>query len=269
MSSPNLSRRRLLSLSAATLLSHSLWPGALAAQDVASSDFDFICVNDLHYIDDKCVPFFQKMTAKMKSDAPAAKLLLVAGDLCEDGTTQQLGGIRNTLKALDVTTKVVIGNHDWTNQTDRKMYDQIWPDSINYTFDHGGWQFVGLDSSDGVKYQNTSILTPTLDWVDQTLPKLDRKRPMVLFTHFPLGPDVRYRPANAEDLLNRFKEHNLRAVFNGHFHSHTQRQRGDWLITTNKCCSLRRNNHDGTPEKGFFLCHAKDGKVTREFVRVA
>lgn len=38
---------------------------------------------------------------------------------------------------------------------------------------------------------------------------------------------------------------------------------------TNRCCSFTVRNHDRTqPEKGYFLCHAKDGKVRREFVAV-
>src|SRR5262245_3555016 len=184
----SMTRRRLLRLGAATLLSAGLWPGTLRARDTASEDFDFICVNDLHYFDEKCVPFFQKMIEKMKADAPRAKLLLIVGDLCEHGTAQEHAGIRDVLKTFDIPTKVVIGNHDWTTQTDRKAFEQTWPDSINYTFDHGGWQFVALDSSDGLKSAGTSVVKPTLDWLDETLPKLDKKRPMVLFTHFPLGP---------------------------------------------------------------------------------
>jgi 3',5'-cyclic AMP phosphodiesterase CpdA len=258
-----------MKLGAGALLTSNLWPGALAAQDVASGSFEFICVNDLHYIDEGCVPFFQTMVRKMKEASPDAKLLLVAGDLCEDGTPAQLSGIRDVLKTIGLPTKVVTGNHDWTTQTDRKTYEETFPDSVNHTFDLGGWQFVGLDSSDGVKFEKTSILKPTLDWLDATLPKLDKRKPTVIFTHFPMGPTVRYRPANVDEVLNRFKEFNLRAVFNGHFHSATERTVGECIITTNKCCAFRRNNHDGTVEKGFFVCKVGDGNLTRRFVEVA
>jgi 3',5'-cyclic AMP phosphodiesterase CpdA len=259
----------MMRLSAAALLSAGVWPGVLAAQDVAVPEIQFICVNDLHYTDENCAPFFKAMIERMKQSQPGPQLLLVAGDLCENGTRAQLGGIRDILKTLGMTTRVVVGNHDWANQTDRTAYEDLWPDSLNYTLEHGGWQFVGLDSSDGVKFEKVSVLKPTLDWVDQTLPKLDRKRPMVVFTHFPLGADVKYRLGNADELLDRFREFNLRGVFNGHFHSFTQRAHGEYAITTDKCCSFRKNNHDGTPEKGFFSCRVRDGKLIREFVRVA
>jgi hypothetical protein len=79
---------------------------------------------------------------------------------------------------------------------------------------------------------------------------------------------VRYQVSNSSALLDRLKEFNIRAIFNGHFHGYTERTRGDWLITTNRCCARQRNNHDGTNEKGFFVCKAREVKVVREFVRV-
>jgi 3',5'-cyclic AMP phosphodiesterase CpdA len=264
-----ISRRRLMKMSAAALLARGLWPGALAAQDAAVGDVPFICVNDLHYVDEGCAPFFRMMLGKMKEAAPQAKLLIIVGDLCDNGTAVQHPAIKEILKSSGLELKVVMGNHDWTSQTDRKAFEQTWPDSLNYTLEHDGWQFVGLDSSDGVKYENTSVLPPTLAWIDENLPKLDKRRPMVLFTHFPLGQGVKYQLANSNDVLDRFKEYNLRAVFNGHFHSFTEHQRGDYLITTDKCCAFRKDNHDGTPEKGFFLCTTRDGKLERKFIEVS
>ena len=43
---------------------------------------------------------------------------------------------------------------------------------------------------------------------------------------------------------------------------------GETVFTTNRCCAFARGNHDGTKEKGYFLCTARDGKFTREFVEV-
>ena len=39
-------------------------------------------------------------------------------------------------------------------------------------------------------------------------------------------------------------------------------------LTTDKCCSFHHANHDGTKEKGYFVCTAKDGKIGRSFVEV-
>ena len=75
------------------------------------------------------------------------------------------------------------------------------------------------------------------------------------------------RPLNADDVLNRFLEFNLSAVFCGHYHGLTERKLRTTTITTDRCCSRVRSNHDGSKEKGWFVCRAMAlGEVTRQFV---
>ncbi len=262
-----ITRRRLVRMSAGLLLASGLWPGALAAEGAAAEDFEFVVVNDLHYWDKGCAAFFEKMLARMRAAAPKSRLLLVCGDLCEHGKAEQLSGIRDLLKTGGMEVRTVCGNHDWAGNNDRRAFDDIWPGSLNYTFEHGGWQIVALDTTDGTK-SNVEIRKPTFAWLDENLPGLDRKRPMILLTHFPMGVFTPMRPKNADDLLDRFRDFNLRAVFCGHYHGFTERPRGNATITTGKCCSFRRDNHDKTKEKGFFACKTKDAKIAREFVEV-
>ncbi len=232
----HLNRRQMLRLSAGSLLAAGLWPGALPAEGTKdSAEFHFLVVNDVHYLDKGCGQWFAKVIGQMKIDKPV---------------------------------HVVVGNHDYLTQEDRKAYEKNFPDRINYHFEHGGWQFVALDTTEGQITRGTTINQTTLQWLDKTLPGLDKKKPLVLFTHFPLGPLVIGRPKNANALLNRFKEYNLQAVYCGHWHGFTERKVKDTVLTTNRCCSYRRQNHDGTKEKGYFLCHAKDGKIERKFVEV-
>ena len=95
-----------------------------------------------------------------------------------------------------------------------------------------------------------------------------RTQPTVIFTHFPLGAGVKYRPGNADAALDHFRGHNLRGVFNGHFHGYTEREWNLAPVVTNKCCALKRGNHDGTKEKGYFVCTVKEGSLSKEFVQV-
>jgi hypothetical protein len=262
-----LSRRRLLRLGASSLLAAQLWPGALAAADAPSDPFRLFVLNDLHFLNDKCVPFFEKLIAQLKATKEKPDLCLIVGDLSENGAPEQIGPVKDLFNTLAIPVRVVCGNHDFRTNTDRKPYEDLFPNSINYYFEHRGWQFVALDTCQGLG-SDVTIQPATLDFVDQLLPRLDKSRPMLLFTHFPLGPTVKYRPPNAEPLLNRFKEHNLQAVFNGHYHGFTERRINQTTLTTNRCCAFARSNHDGTREKGYFLCQARDGKVQREFVEM-
>jgi len=263
-------RRDILRLGASAAIYAALtdrW--ARAADDAkASEDFTFVVVNDIHYFDKRCATWLGERVIPRINDHKA-DFCLIVGDLTEDGTVRQNAEVKDVLKGINVPMHVVVGNHDYqAANNDRKPFEDQWPKSLNYTFEHRGWQFIGLDTTQGHAGSNTVIHRDTLSYAKDALAGMDKKRPTVLFTHFPLGGFLPSRPKNANDLLALFENHNLRAGFNGHFHSKTERPWGDALLTTNTCCSLHRANHDFDPRKGYFLCTAKGGKIEREYVRV-
>jgi 3',5'-cyclic AMP phosphodiesterase CpdA len=257
------------------LLAMNLWPGALAHADAPAGDFEFIAANDLHYQDEHCGPFFADVRRKIGEAAPKAELVLALGDMANRNEAKQLAGMRDILRGWKLEARVIRGNHDWVLSDDEmqisgKEFEQIYPDSLNYTFDYHGWQFIALDSTDGPKWQYVEIQPAALQWLDDHLPKLDRRRPTILMTHVPMGQKVRevYRMKNADALLDRLKPFNLRAVLCGHYHGQSESRRGEVVLTTGKCCSFAAFNHDRTPEKGFFVCSAKAGRVEARFVEV-
>jgi 3',5'-cyclic AMP phosphodiesterase CpdA len=267
----NITRREWLRISAGasagTLLSLGLWPGRLRGADAAPNEnFTFIAVNDLHALEPACRPWFDNVVRQMKASAPDAEFCLLGGDLADNGTPAQLTLIKEAFAGIGIPCHAVVGNHDYRTMTDRSAYEKIFPGQINYSFTHRGWQIVGLDSSEGTKSKETRISATTLRWLDQNIPKLHPERPTILFTHFPLGMMTFARPLNADDLLQRFLGLNLQAVFCGHFHGLTARPFANAIITTDRCCSRVRFNHDGTPEKGWFVCKAVNGNVDRRFV---
>jgi hypothetical protein len=239
----------------------------LRAATPSAEDFSFLVVNDLHYFDSHCGPWFERAIRQLKATPQPVDFCLLVGDLSENGKADQLGPVREIFGTLGVPVHVVIGNHDYRGPADRKAFEELFPRSLNYRFEHNSWQFLALDSSHGQRVQ-VSVQAPALQWLDDTLPALDRRRPTIVFTHFPLGPWVPYRITNADAVLDRFKEFNLRAVFNGHFHGFTERLVRRTSLTTNRCCSLHKANHDGSKEKGYFLCKAAEGRVRRTFFEV-
>lgn len=267
--SPSISRRDALRMSAGALLAAGLWPGALRAAGAGNpEDFTFIAVNDLHYQSERCGRWFEQVVRQMKATEPRPAFCLISGDFAEHGTRAELGAARDAFRGLGIPVHGVIGNHDYGDGASRAEYDALFPGAINYAFEAGGWQWLGLDTSEGRKSSGTTIQPHTLSWLDEQVPKLDRQRPTVIFTHFPLGPLTPSRPENANDLLERLVGVNLQAVFSGHFHGFTERTLGNMTLTTDKCCAISRDNHDGTPEKGYFLCAARGGRITRTFVEV-
>ena len=265
---PHIPRREMLRRSLGALLAAGVWPGRLSAQETAarSEDFSFIAVNDLHYFDEQCGPWFAQVVAEMKKSAPGAAFALLAGDLANDGKPAQFTGLNAQLKELGMPRHAVPGNHDHTADNDRTAYLAAFPDRLNYVFEHGGWQFIAIDSTQGADFSDTLISDATYAWLAENLPKLDAKKPTVIFTHFPLGEGVEMRPVDADKLLERFTAFNLQAAFCGHWHGYSEKPwAGPGLLITNRCCARVRGNRDGSPRKGWWVCEVKEGKLTRRF----
>lgn len=260
-------REALARMSAGSLLALGLWPGCQTAGANAGegTTFRFIAVNDLHHSSAECNPWFQALIRQMQSHADAEFALLL-GDLADDAAPASHAAIRDHFRQLKKPIYTQIGNHDHKSATDRHSYEQTFPSQLNYWFEHRGWQFVGIDSTEGTHFEKTRVQDTTLQWLDKYLPKMKKERPTVLFTHFPLANGVHMVPVNAEDVLNRFREFNLRGVFGGHHHGYTQNAFQGIDVVTNRCCSRLRGNHDGTKEKGYWVVTAADGKLERTFV---
>src|ERR1051325_9059203 len=160
-----LTRRELLRRSPAALLAAGLWPGALAAGDPETKPFAFLVVNDLHSLNKKCEPWFEKVTKQMAGHDEKPAFLAIAGDLSDEGKPEQTAAVKEIFAGLKVPIYVVPGNHDYTaKEQSRKAYDGLFPGRLNYTFDHAGWQFVALDTTEGTKASNTTISADMFKW---------------------------------------------------------------------------------------------------------
>ncbi len=261
-----MNRRDFLTASAGLLLSLGAWPGRDAYAASRTKNISFAVLNDLHCMSDECCEWLEKVTASVKEHSPS--FCVIAGDLTDTAPPKYMDAVRSIFSGLNCPLHVQIGNHDYLSSSDRSSFSDVFPNSLNYFFTTGGWQCLALDTTDGMRFENTNISQDTLRWVDSTLPRLSKSAPLIIFTHFPLGRDVIYRPRNADALLERFLEYNLQAVYSGHYHGFTERKKGASVLTTNVCCALKRNNHDGSSAKGYFLCSTDEGSVSRRFVEI-
>jgi len=265
------SRRDFLKLSAGALLAAGVAPGCARFADGGrgESGFSFVVMNDAHFYTPKCPEFFVRVKASVLALPEKPELCLFVGDLSENGSKKEVGGMKEVLDSLRMRWYGVPGNHDYITQTDRSGYDALLPGSLNYSFEHRGWRIIALDTTEGKKATRTIIQPHTMAWMKENAPRLNPKQPTLIFTHFPLGPTAPHRPLNTDELLAPFTEFNLVQVFNGHWHAFTEGKVRETVFVTNKCCSISKGNHDKTKEKGYFLCTAKDGKIERRFVEVA
>lgn len=255
MSSTDLSRRDMLRLSGRGLLALGLGAALdLQAAKAATQPglFRFIVINDIHCRDERDFPWFRRLVTDMRQYNPA--FCLINGDLSENGLHEQLAPVKEIFGSLGVPLYANVGNHDYATDNTHPAYDELFPGCVNYHFQHGGWQFIGLDSTEHRKVYFTFIQRHTFAWLDATLPALDPAKPTVICTHFPLGDGVLCRPLNTGDLLHRFDHFNLRAAFSGHWHGLAEHHFEHATVTNSRCGSWWRTNHDGSLEKGYHLC---------------
>lgn len=247
----------------------------------SSETFTFAVLNDLHYMTPEDQPWLEGLVRQV-NDIPGVELVLVLGDLAEDGTYAELSAARQILSQLAVPWYVVPGNHDGppnrplgSGAAGLRDYESLFPGRRNYSFFHKGWQFLGLDTTNGSGYMLLPIPAETKEFAREAAASLDRAAPTILFTHMPLNPAVRFSSAEGYALLEILSPLNLRIVFSGHFHGLTESvvpspKQAHVKLLTNRCCSRTRELHDGSKLRGFFRCEAHaDQSVGFEFVPIA
>ena len=264
---PRQTRRAFLQSLPAAATALAVLPAWAAPSRSTLETFSFFQINDLHYAAADCATWFHAVAEQMKASAPEAQLCLLCGDLADKGAEDALVGVKSSFGKLGIPLLPVPGNHDFDPAESRAGYDAVFPGKLNYSVRHRGWQFVGLDTTMGTKYERTTIAAGTLEWLDAEIPRLDPEAPTIVFTHFPLGEGVTYRPLNADAVVERILKLNLVAAFSGHWHGASERAAGKAALTTSRCCARIRGNADQSPLKGWFVCETRpDGSLARRFV---
>jgi 3',5'-cyclic AMP phosphodiesterase CpdA len=262
---PTLTRRQAVGR-LATLLAAGCWPGALRGATTDVGVVRFVVANDFHHDSAECDPWFEKLFAQIGRHE-GLSFCAGLGDLANRGRPESIAAIVRIAGKIGVPFYAVPGNHDNDLEATTRIYADVCPGRLNYHWEEKGWQFVAIDSTDGKAWGHTKVSKETLAWLDDALPQLDRRRPTVLCTHFPLTVIRELTPLNAEAVLERFVSFNLRGVFSGHFHGQTCEERGAYTLVTDACCSRVANNHDGTLRKGYWLVAATpNGALDRSFV---
>ncbi len=270
---PALLTRRAALGRLAGLLAAGLAPAFLRGNTRAAAPFRFAVLNDLHHATPECDAWHERLFAAVQAERP--EFVLALGDLAHTGLPASFATVARLADGLGVPFHTVPGNHDCDVEKTTALYTQQFPGQLNYSFAHAGWQFIGLDTTDGKKAKDTRIGGDTFAWLDENLPTLDRARPTVVFTHFPLAPGIGpnsrrvVTPLNASELLARFDGWNLRAGLSGHFHGPTEHTHATAQLATGPTCSRVVKNHDGPPPspKGWRLCTSTpDGTFTSRFM---
>ena len=214
------------------------------------ADFSFIFMTDIHYQTARGANEAFQLAIDTANQLDA-DFVLTGGDLVYDvlrgnhkKSEKLFNGYKEAVKGFNIPVYHCIGNHELfaiyeespedSTHSDYKygMFERHFGDTY-YSFDHKGWHFIVLNSLDvkGKRYIGM-VHTEQLEWLKNDLAKVDKKTPIAIAMHIPLISTYREvypkKPItevpnnlwiyNRKEVLDAFKDHNLRLALQGHMH---------------------------------------------------
>jgi Icc protein len=180
-------------------------------EDSPEVAFRFAYVSDSHLFARGMTHRFAKAVIKAVDDVnaldPQPDFVLFGGDLAQLGRPDELALGQQILKELKAPVKMMVGEHDWYFDMGEKWREMFGPD--RYSFDHKGVHFITLNSvveedfwtAKGYTPEQRMAIVAGLDdgrqsrfevgeeqrgWLKNDLAKVDKKTPIVVFSHSPL-----------------------------------------------------------------------------------
>ncbi len=232
--------------------------------------YSFLFANDIHITTDKHAKYFEESITNWSTFPQLYDFVVICGDMGNFGMAKELEKVRNLCEELEKPMYPVIGNHDVAGPGEEGKigYRRVFgTNRENYTIKHKGTVLMFLDLTEGMQ-PNVSIQQHTIDWVSQTLQTISEKTPIIVFSHFPLHPDTpKYGVKNTVPLFKLLDTRRVIAYFSGHYHGNWQSTRNGVPFFTNTCLSLKRDNHDNTPDEGYKLVFVFTDTVEAHFFK--
>jgi 3',5'-cyclic-AMP phosphodiesterase len=264
-----------------------------------ANEFSFAFLTDIHVQrEQNAISGFRKAITRVNELNP--DFVITGGDLIMDalGTTYgRADSLYNIYTAMVTEFKMpvfnTIGNHEIYGWYARAKADTNNPEYGKQMFekrlgprfmrvDRNGWVFLLLDSvvKDGKGGYEGGVDPAQMQWIKEQLAGIPAQTPIVISTHIPFltteAQILRGSTAanergevvvNAKEVVELFKDHNLKLVLQGHLHYYeTLHVFGTDYVTGGAVSgSWWEGPYLGT-EEGFLLLKVKDNDVTWEYI---
>jgi 3',5'-cyclic AMP phosphodiesterase CpdA len=203
--------------------------------------------------------FLVEAIATVESLDPRPDLVLISGDLVNEGRTEQYRNLRRLLAALTVPVRLMCGNHD-----DPDHLREVFPDhdylgtsgSSDFVVDLAPLRIVALDTRVAGAPRG-DLNSEQLAWLDERLAEASDGPCVVAMHHPPFATGIGHMdamglaPAAAAGLAEVVARHpHVERVVCGHLHrSITRRFAGTVAMTVPSCAhAVALDLRDGTPE---------------------
>lgn len=192
------------------------WSTFWAHSAQAQQAFRIAQLTDLHVHGDRPALEDLRRSVSDINAQPDIDLVLVSGDITEDGSTADLLRAKSVLDSLRVPYYAIPGNHEtkWSESGATAFYTRVWKDS-RFSFAHKGYHFLGFNSGPVLRMADGHVPPQDLAWLREQLGRLDKAAPLVVVTHYPLDEGV----DNYFEVIDLLRPYNVRFVLCGHGHA--------------------------------------------------
>lgn len=170
---------------------------------------------------------FQAVIERVQTLRPQPDLLLLTGDLSQDGTPKSYERVQNLLSPLATPTYWLPGNHDRLSAMQQVLNRA--PVSPEKVFQRSGWHFLLIKSCvPGCVHGHLS--PETLDWLHFRLGLVGNQPTLIALHHPPFAINSQWLDSstlqNPEELFAVLDRHpQVKLVLFGHIHQEFNRQR--------------------------------------------
>ncbi len=258
----------------------------------AQEKFSFAFLTDVHLNKNPKARSYDGLKQAIQSaDASGADFILTGGDNVDvDGmkadrkadAAQLYQDYKELIAASSLKWYLTIGNHDryWGDGPDGGTYGEALFQSFfgdtYYTFDHKGWRFIVLNSTE-ICEGNYCISDVQYEWLETVLANTPATQPIIVSTHVPFLSlyypvlEGRYTAtdtfANQKQVFDRFSDHNLKLVLQGHQHLYEEiKVKGVQFITAGAVSAGWWGGAFHGTEEGFLHVHTDGDAFTWEYI---
>jgi len=257
---------------------------------LGQANFSFVFLPDTHLRPDSLIEKnFDAVTEKINSLDP--DFLMLGGDMIytakngDEKKAQMLFDFMDKkFKDFKMPFYYTMGNHEVVGilpNSGIDSSDPAWGKGLYekryckryYSFEKYGWKFFVLDGIKILKKEmnyTSGVDSVQIAWIKKELSSVDKDMPLVVVIHTPLvnpksftNPVFEIISSNAREVLDQFKDHNLRLVLQGHNHVYMNLfYEGIYYISGGSTLP-----NTGFWNRGFTLFNIVDDKINVEFIR--
>jgi 3',5'-cyclic AMP phosphodiesterase CpdA len=264
-----------------------------------NESFTFVFMTDIHLQPEKnAVEGFNQAIDSVNKLNP--DFVITGGDLVMDvlgqdfERSEMLFNLYNeSLQRFNMPVYNTMGNHEIFGiykesgvESDHPEYgEKMFEKRIGkryYSFDHKGWHFIILDGVEDTRESSYigKIDSVQMEWIKSDLERIDFETPIAVSVHIPfitsymqilygsLKPNNESLViTNAKEVLDLFKDYNLKLALQGHLHFHEDiYTQGIHFVTGGAVSSRWWQGKEHGMEEGFLLIKVSGDDFEWEYV---